>query len=310
MGLAACSGSAPSLVGEVGPTPTIPTTWQLKAGVADSTQAFQGPGFYPASITIDAGDTIVWHFPAGEPHTVTLLGAGQSSPPPATDPNVSKPAGGTTYDGSTYTSSGFKLLGATYQLTFPKPGTYRVYCLIHQPEMDLTINVAPSGTPYPATQADLTTAASSASAADIAAAEQSTSLFPYAGTPDHLAAGISPGGPSGAPSTASVMRFLNSTSATNATETVPLGTTVTWTNYANNLPHTVTFGIVGQPFPELNPFAPASGGTTYEGTAVVNSGPLFPGQSFSLTFTQRGTFQYHCLFHDDTENMIATIVVV
>ena len=243
IGLAACSGGEPSLVGEVGPTPPILTTWHLQAGAADSTQAFQGLAFYPAAITIDAGDTIVWSFPAGEPHTVTLLGAGQSSPPPATDPNVSNPAGGNTYDGSTYVSSGFKLLGGTYRLTFPKPGTYRVYCLIHQPEMDLTINVAAAGTPYPETQASLNSAASTASAADITAAEQSTSLFPYAGVPDHLAAGIAPGGPSGASSTSTVMRFLDSTSASNVTETVPLGTTVTWTNYANNVPHTVTFGI-------------------------------------------------------------------
>jgi plastocyanin len=306
LGLGACSGSGePSLAGEHGPT-----TWHLQAGAADSTQAFQGLAFYPASITIDAGDSIEWTFPAGEPHTVSLLGAGQATPPPATDPNVANPAGGNTYDGSTYVSSGFKLLGGTYRLRFPKPGTYTVYCLIHQPEMQLVINVAPATSLYPSTQAQLTSTGSSSAAADIAAAKQSTALFPYAGTADQLAAGIAPGGATGAPSTSTVMRFLDSSDATNVTETVPLGTTVTWTNLSNNAPHTVTFGIAGQPFPEINPFAPPSGGSTYNGTAIVNSGPLFPGQSFSLTFTARGTFQYHCLFHDDTENMIATIVVV
>ena len=71
----------------------------------------------------------------------------------------------------------------------------------------------------------------------------------------------------------------------------------------------MTFGIAGQPFPTLPPFAPPSGGTTYDGTVVTNSGPLLPGQSYSLTFTVPGTYTYHCLFHDDTEHMIATVVV-
>ena len=59
----------------------------------------------------------------------------------------------------------------------------------------------------------------------------------------------------------------------------------------------------------MDPFSPPSGGTTYDGSALVNSGPLMPGQSFSLTFTKAGTYTYHCLFHDDTENMIGTITV-
>jgi plastocyanin len=40
----------------------------------------------------------------------------------------------------------------------------------------------------------------------------------------------------------------------------------------------------------------------------VNSGPLFPGQSFSLTFTVKGTFTYYCLVHDAL-GMLATVTV-
>lgn len=91
--------------------------------------------------------------------------------------------------------------------------------------------------------------------------------------------------------------------------TVAVGSTVTWTNLSNNEPHTVTFAPAGAPFPALNPFSPPSGGNTYDGTALVNSGVLQPGKSFSLTFTKAGTYTYHCIFHDDTENMIGTVIV-
>jgi plastocyanin len=106
-----------------------------------------------------------------------------------------------------------------------------------------------------------------------------------------------------------VLRFLDGSSITDTTTTVTAGTSVTWTNLSSNMPHTVTFGVAGQAFPQMDPFSPPSGPTSYDGTQAVNSGVLFPGQSFSLTFTKAGTYEYHCLFHDDTENMIGTIVV-
>ncbi|MDQ6826947.1 MAG: hypothetical protein M3Z14_07100, partial [Candidatus Eremiobacteraeota bacterium] len=96
--------------------PTSPVGWSLIAGSSAQQEALQGLQFYPNSITINAGDTITWTFPTGEPHTVTFLGP-RPSPPPPTDPTAPMPAGGTTYDGSTYTSSGFVLLGKTYALT-------------------------------------------------------------------------------------------------------------------------------------------------------------------------------------------------
>jgi plastocyanin len=56
--------------------------------------------------------------------------------------------------------------------------------------------------------------------------------------------------------------------------TVPVGATVTWTNTGQEL-HTVT----------------------------SNTGDLFnqaiaPGESFSFTFTEPGTYHYHCIPHD------------
>jgi plastocyanin len=67
-----------------------------------------------------------------------------------------------------------------------------------------------------------------------------------------------------------------------ATLTVPVGTTVTWTN-TGNAPHTTT-----------------------STTGLWDSGTLNTGGSFSRQFNQVGTFAYHCTIHP---NMTATIMV-
>lgn len=64
------------------------------------------------------------------------------------------------------------------------------------------------------------------------------------------------------------------------TLTVPVGTTVTWTN-AGNRPHTVT-----------------SDDDTFD------SGRLDPGETFSQTFDLAGTFAYHCGFHPEMQGAI------
>ncbi|MFN2450314.1 MAG: plastocyanin/azurin family copper-binding protein [Candidatus Baltobacteraceae bacterium] len=302
--VSACtSASSPNI-----PQPQVPKTWQVQAGVSSQQEAYQGLEFYPNAITIDAGDTVTWTFPSGEPHTVTLLGP-QAAPPPPSDPSVSAPAGGTTYDGTTYTSSGFLLLGKTYSLTFTKAGVYKVYCLIHA-GMEQTITVQNAGAPYPSTQSAISARAATAEQNDLSAAANAITQFPYAAGGTHVAVGISEGlATASPPALSSVMRFLSGPSLSDTTTTVPAGTTITWTNLSSNMPHTVTFGIAGQAFPQMNPFSPPSGPSSYDGTQLVNSGPLMPGQSFSLTFTRAGTYDYHCLFHDDTENMIGTVVV-
>jgi amicyanin len=63
---------------------------------------------------------------------------------------------------------------------------------------------------------------------------------------------------------------------------VRAGATVTWTN-RDSVPHNVTF---------------MNGGA---------SGTLGQGQSYSHTFTQPGTYDYHCTFHP---GMIGRVVVV
>jgi hypothetical protein len=63
---------------------------------------------------------------------------------------------------------------------------------------------------------------------------------------------------------------------------VPVGTTVTWTN-TDSTAHT----------------------TTSDG-AGWNSGTLQPRAQFSTTFSEAGTFRYHCSIHPD---MVGTVVV-
>lgn len=292
-----------------GSTPPVeqPASWAVQAGASGQNEALQSLQFYPSTITINAGDSVTWKYPAGEPHTVTFLGP-KPSPPPPTDPSVQVPAGGKTYDGSVYTSSGFMLGGASYTLTFTKPGTYTYYCLIHG-EMLGSVVVQPAGSSYPQSAVQIAGANNAAIAGDLNSITASAGEFPYVTGGAHLAVGISPG--LGAPplTLGSVMRFLDGPSLTDTSVTISAGSTLTWTNLDTNNPHTVTFPTAGQQVPKMDPFSPPSGGTTYDGGTLVNSGPLFGGQSFSLTFTKPGTYTYNCLFHDDTEHMTATVVV-
>jgi len=64
---------------------------------------------------------------------------------------------------------------------------------------------------------------------------------------------------------------------------IPVGTTVTWTN-DDTVPHTVTA----------------------KDREVLQSGTLNPGDSYSKTFDQPGTYDYFCEFH---ANMKGTIIV-
>lgn len=303
----ACSGATTVL----SPGPLGPVTWFANVGASSTDSALQGLSYYPTSMTINVGDTIAWTIASTEPHTITLLGAGQTQPPPP-GPTSLAPAGGTTYDGTVFTSSGLSPRTTVYKLTFTAIGTFKVYCLIHQPEMFETVTVQAANSAYPNTQAQYQAQGAAKSVADLANAGASLLTFPFTIGGTQVAAGISPGLVGAAPSDATVLRFINGTSTANSTVTVPVGGSVTWYNESNNVPHTVTFGVAGQPFPVLNPFGPKLGGSSYDGTTTTSSGvlPPVPGlNQYTLTFTKAGTYQYRCLIHDDDSFMIGTVVV-
>jgi plastocyanin len=80
-----------------------------------------------------------------------------------------------------------------------------------------------------------------------------------------------------------VMVDIKDLAYTPASVTVPVGGTVTWTN-DDTVPHTVTA----------------------QDRALLQSGTIDPGASFSQTFDTPGTIDYFCEFH---ANMKGTIVV-
>lgn len=288
-------------------TPFVgPQTWKVSAGSFTSNEALQALSYYPAAITIDAGDTVTWVAPAAEPHTISIPVPG-TTPPPATDPTAQSVVGGGTYDGSAYVSSGFIGGGATYSITFTKPGTYSYYSL-PQGFVTGTVVVAAAGTAYPHPQSYYDSQATSEIANDISIAQGSVASIPFGPGSNTIAAGVSPGG--SAPSNGTVMRFLDGpTLADDESVTVAVGTTLTFENLSNDVPHTVTFPALGGSLPAGPPFQPGTGTTTYDGTALVNSGVIAPGGSFKLTFTKAGTFPYYCLFHNAAEGMVASITV-
>jgi plastocyanin len=333
-----------------------PQTWTVLVGAeskggpgsADSVGAWQFMRFYPDSITINEGDSIVWKSNAAEFHAVNFLPPGQKSiefiqvqgQDLVLNPQVIFPSGGATYDPNTGAGSG--LIGheagqvPEYKLTFSKAGTYGYVCAIHSAldpasgqimGMTGTVIVQAAGSAYPKTQAQIDADAAAMIAADLAAAqgiEGQAKTVP----------GMQPGPTGGMIHTvnvgydagvASYMRFAP------ADFTIKAGDTVTWKQTSAMTPHTVTllgeqqapdFTVVtpqtnGPPIVKLNPaiLAPA-GGPTYIPASFASSGFLpgmmdpAPGpREYSQTFTMPGTYVYICMLHAGM-GMSGTITVL
>lgn len=107
---------------------------------------------------------------------------------------------------------------------------------------------------------------------------------------------------------------------------VYVGDTVVWRDADALDPHTVSFGPhallekltqnsvmpisqkSGPPLVALNSqVAAPTDRATYDGTGYANSGVLFQGKTWKLTFTKPGTYHYICLIHGDS---MAGVVVV
>lgn len=287
-------------------------TWMVVAGAQASDQnakhGIQVAEYLPSQIWIDAGDTVEWKVPTGEPHTITFLRKGQRPPifNPA-NPLVSQRQGGPVYDGKGYYNSGVlpaaaiggpKNAPTTYELTFPKAGDYSYVCLLHG-EMAGTVHVLPAGTPLPFTQADYRRQGASQTKALIGRGMmlERTALEVAKARGHLIVAGTGDGA-------------IEDQDYYPARMTVHVGETVTFLNLDPEAPHTVTFGTEPKnPGAVQKPYGNAKG---YTG-GPLNSGyfgiaPPWSGPTWSMTFGKPGVYHYHCALHDDN-GMKAVIVV-
>jgi plastocyanin len=321
-----------------------------------SKPSWQMEKFYPITITINVSDTITWKFNSGfEPHTVTFLAgaqipealipdpdAGQSQGgPPAliVNPQVLLPAGGNSFDGSAFTSSGIVAEDVPgpkeYTLSFTKAGTYDYVCLLHAgagPDgviqgMKATVVVLDAGAALPLTPEQVVAAENAAIEVDrkAAADKQATLPQPPAATTNadgsmthHAYVGYAELGPN---SIMEYQRFWPENLNINQ------GDTVSWSLPTGGF-HTVTFGeepelfniepqASGPPKAKINPLVFPAGGTTHTGTGYYNSGPLAGPddppeagpKTYSLTFAQAGRYEYICIPHYHL-GMDATVTVL
>ncbi|MCH1770424.1 plastocyanin/azurin family copper-binding protein [Metallosphaera sedula] len=88
-------------------------------------------GFLPNTLTIHAGDTVVWtDVDPDEVHTVTFVPQGMPIPEFGT-PISLIPTKGHIFNGTGYYNSGPMIAGVSYNLTFVTPGVYTYVCLLH-----------------------------------------------------------------------------------------------------------------------------------------------------------------------------------
>ena len=86
------------------------------------------------------------------------------------------------------------------------------------------------------------------------------------------------------------------------------GDSITWT-FASGDTHTVTFLLVGQPFP-LSFTGVCPSGAVFDGTTTcVSSMPSVTGQKFAVTFPTTGNFELVCLVHPEMFGTIHVLAV-
>ena len=263
-------------------------TWYVHVGLDNPNHSIQVMTFSPNELWIDAGDTVVWTTGAAEAHTVTLMPNGGPPPQPfAEDAFHFSRHGGSVYQSGAFFSSGVmsglslttsEPQTQTYSLMFPQEGSVTYYCWIH-PALSGVIHVNEQGAAYPHTQKwyDLATAHLREESIEMGNRIRAATLAKA--TNHWVAVGVSDG-------MVDVMRFLRSS------VTIHVGQSITFTNLSMG-PHTVTFGqeVVPPPVPIGDP-------THYNGSAPLSSGFLFYKQSFTVTFTKAGTYDYFCALHD------------
>ncbi len=319
--------------------------YTVLVGAMDMNNAASVDAFFPATLHIHPGDTVVWKQNVNEIHTVTFLGnqpAPQFIIPMPNGPQgammfnpqtafASGPENGQ-YDGAGFANSG--IMGTdpgqvqTFTLSFTKPGTYDYICAVHTQEKMLgTIVVDDASTPVPSPaeaaaegQAEMNSVLAQVPAVVSAAQSevQPDTQNADGTTTHHILVGYTQG-------QIDLMAFFPKTVA------VKEGDTVIWTFSKTDVaPHTITFLNGTEEPPIIQQIAQPSGPpilTFDPGVAlpqnadqpltnedVYSSGVIDPAAPGSHSFTlmigdMTGDAQYECLLHD-TEGMKGTLTLV
>ena len=299
--------------------------------------------FFPETLRIHVGDTVLWQQVTHEIHTVTFLAgtpepvlivdapAGQASPlminPQAAFPTV--PAGGL-YDGSTYANSGIMSTDpgqpTQFSLTFTQAGSFKYICLVHGVMMSGTIIVVDPSVKIP-TPAQIAKLAKLTMKLKLARARvligKATSKIPHKvnnadGTTTYtVLIGWAKG-------QSELMRFFPRKLVVHPGDTVNFMLSPT-----NDAPHTVTFlngaddipfivpvpNPPGPPYLLVNPeiLAPIQPGVPLTSTGIFSSALMGAGPGpTSYTFTigaTSGSLSYQCVLHD-TSGMQGLLKVV
>lgn len=325
-------------------------TWDVQVGGENHSEAKQADAFFPNELWIFAGDSIRFTFaPKHEIHTVTFLKPGQARPlfagPPVPPPPVGCDAinaesetqpSGSQYGGATATApalpcvnSGPRTNGASYTVTFPTAGNYKLVCLVHT-DMYGVVHVlqsADSSAPFyaaslPYTQGEYDQRARDEQRdllSDNDSPMEERNDFPPSANVVLMTGEIS--ATAGGRQYVSIVRFLPGTIQIHA------GETVEWINTDPTEPHTITFGTEPAiPQTVVNAVPGPDGAleaTINSPSETVSSGFLqaapqdraflpqsAPGVTrLRIKFTQAGTYHYKCALHD-VDGMIGTVVVL
>ena len=304
--------------------------------------------FLPAKLVINAGDKVTYS--SATFHTVTFnpkpiapfipdpakgtyTGIADSSGTPfyfndkpkfIYNPQAFAPFGPKTIAGAPASSGvlsprGPKAPPATASYTFPKAGTFALFCTVH-PGMKQIVTVKPAGAAVPKTPAQVQAQALLGQTAGWEKAKTIESSLKVA--PNTVAMGIGGG--------VTLLAFRPKVL------TVKAGTTVTFVNKSPSEPHNVTFGppkyieklgkkidLLPQGPNSPNQAAPVliygtdpkpykhDGATTHGNgffvTEVTAGAPIGLPRSSKVTFTTPGTYKYFCWIHGP--DMGGTIVV-
>ena len=305
-------------------------------------------GFFPFNTKIHVGDSV--KFSINGFHSVTFLAKGQALPPliitaPATplsgaldssgtpfwfngkptqiiNPEAGAPAGGNTYGGKGFLSSG--LPGGEgppkpFIVKFTKAGIYTFHCVVH-PQMQGTVRVLAKSKPIPTAGQDKKLALQEERGAIARAKNIAKTTKPPA---DTVFAGHDA-------NTVTWLRFFPENL------TIKAGTTVEFKIKSKNEVHTITFGpakyteeiektfiaplpgggkgpptigvnpLGGYPSdpPPLPPYTGSNHGNGFEGTGVLSlgGGPL--PSSAKITFTKAGVYDFECVIHENMDGKI------